>query len=252
MTSRSARITSKRPFYDIHADAYDALIVDPVEPWVTVVEERLLGAGIGAPTILDAGCGTGRHAAALVDLGHSVTLMDASQALLEIAARRCPGSRAVLADICAPAMDDEFDAVTCRGVLNDLIEDQERNEALASLGALTALGGVLMIDVRESEASRQRADGIWRTTEAGLVDGARLRFSSRPSWRAGLIEVEERYEFLDSAGAESPPREYVFHMRSWTRDEVAARLSRAGFERIEIEPGVGRRTADRLLVTARR
>lgn len=252
VTSRSARITSERPFYDLHADAYDALITDPVQPWVEAVHARLIGAGVRSASILDAGCGTGRHAAALAGLGHRVTLMDASASLLAIAARRCPDSRVILADICAPAMEEEFDAVTCRGVLNDLVEDQERDDALGSLAALVAGGGMLVVDIRDADASRQRAYGTWRTTEVALVDGARLRFSSRPSWRAGLIVVEERYEILDGADPVSPPREYIFQMRPWTHAEVKARLDKAGFKRIEIEPGVGRRTADRLLVTARR
>lgn len=178
--------------------------------------------------------------------------MDASAALLAIAARRCPDSLAVLADICAPAMDEEFDAVICRGVLNDLIEDQEREEAIGSLAALVASGGMLVVDVREADASRQRADATWRKTEVAMADGTHLRFSSRPSWRTGLIVVDERYEILDGADPVSPPREYIFQMRPWTNAEVEARLDKAGFERIEIEPGVGRRTADRLLVTARR
>lgn len=252
MTSRSARITSERPFYDLHADAYDALVMDPVEPWAHAVGERLRDLGLRSASILEAGCGTGRHAAALIERGHRVTLLDASSALLAIAVQRCPDARALLADICAPDLAERFDAVTCRGVLNDLVEDGERDAALNSFAALTRPDGLLVLDVRESEASQRRADGRWRTAEAQLAGGDRLNFSSRPLWRADRIVVEERYELVAKDGARSPARGYTFEMRPWTRNELEAGLSRAGFEHVEITTSVGRRTPDRLLVTARR
>ena len=83
--SPSADPASERPFYDRHADAYDALISDPVEPWVAAVDESLRAAGFSNAQVLDAGCGTGRHAAALIERGHDVTLLDASEALISIA-----------------------------------------------------------------------------------------------------------------------------------------------------------------------
>jgi hypothetical protein len=46
--------------------------------------------------------------------------------------------------------------------------------------------------------------------------------------------------------------EFLFEMRPWTRDEMQRRLSSAGYSRIELRDGVGRRSPDRLLVTARR
>ncbi|WP_405058734.1 class I SAM-dependent methyltransferase [Kribbella sp. NBC_01505] len=252
MSSRSARVSSERPFYDLHADAYDALIVDPVEPWVDRIDQHLRGAGFESASILDAGCGTGRHAAALIDRGHQVTLLDAAPGLLAIAADRCPGSRAVRADICAPALAETFDAITCRGVLNDLVEDAERDQALSFFGELTRDGGVVVLDVREAGGSRARADGIWRSNDVELADGTRLRFSSRPTWQAGRIVVDERYQLTDVRGLAAPPLEYTFHMRPWTTAELEDRLRRAGFRSIVIQPGVGRRTTDRLLVTASR
>ena len=125
MTSRSARVACDRPFYALYAHAYDELITDPVEPWVDAVDRRLKGVGLDRARILDAGCGTGRHARALMDRGHMLTLMDASPALLRIAVCRCPGAEVLLGDICDRDRTGEFDAVVCRGVLNDLTEDDQ-------------------------------------------------------------------------------------------------------------------------------
>jgi SAM-dependent methyltransferase len=252
VASPSADVAGERPFYDRHADAYDALITDSVEPWVTAVDECLQAAGFSNATVLDAGCGTGRHAAALIERGHDVTLLDASAALLAIARKRCPDAPALVTDLCAPAVTGPFDAVVSRGVLNDLLTDQERTEALRVFAELTRAGGVLVLDVRETAMSRQRADGTWRTTEADLPDGSHLRFTSRPTWNDGRIVVEERYELDGVHGEATELSEFLFEMRPWTRDEMRGLLSGAGYGRIEMRDGVGRRSPDRLLVTARR
>lgn len=249
MTSRSAKITTERPFYDLHAEAYDALITDPVESWVDAVHTELADAGMASGSLLDAGCGTGRHAEALLGLGHRVSLLDASPRLLEIAARRCPGAPAYLDDICAPALDATYDAITCRGVLNDLVLDEERDAAFQSFATLLVEGGLLILDVRETESSRQRADGQQRETRVSLEDGRQLLFASRPSWRSERILVEERYE-LSGHDETVSVHEYVFEMRPWGASEVEARLEMAGFHRVEVRPGVGGRW-DRLFVTAR-
>ena len=252
VASPSAHVAAERPFYDRHAAAYDALVTDPVEPWVAAVEDALEGAGFTNAQVLDAGCGTGRHAAALIERGHDVTLLDASAALLRIARKRCPDAPALVSDLCAPALTGPFDAVVARGVLNDLVTDRERASALRAFAGLTHAGGVLVLDVRETALSRQRADGTWRTTHAELSDGSHLRFGSRPTWKHGRIVVEERYELDGGRHGGSEVSEFLFEMRPWARDEVQRLLTSVGYGRIEMHPGVGRRTPDRLLVTARR
>ena len=249
VSSRSAKIASERPFYALHADAYDALITDPVIPWVSAVQETLGSAGRGT-RVLDAGCGTGRHAQALTELGYSVSLLDASAELLTIARTRCPSAPAILGDVCAFSADAPFDAITCRGVLNDLISDQERDDALAAFAAALAPGGVLVLDVREAEGSKARADGRTRCVDVELPTGEQLRFASTPHWESGLIVVDETYELAGDSG-EQAVHEYAFQMRSWTRSELQERLERAGFGDIRISEGVGRTTSDRFISVAR-
>lgn len=147
MESRSADVAGDRPFYALDADAYDALITDPIAPWADAVHSSLLEAGLSRASVLDAGCGTGRHAHGLIERGHEVVLLDASEKLLEIAQRRCVGAPAYRTDICAPALSQDFDAITCRGVLNDLVADEERDAALASFARLLKPGGLLLLDV---------------------------------------------------------------------------------------------------------
>jgi hypothetical protein len=35
-------VSQAKPFYADHAEAYDLLVTDPVDPWVEAVHERLL------------------------------------------------------------------------------------------------------------------------------------------------------------------------------------------------------------------
>jgi SAM-dependent methyltransferase len=128
--STSAQVSQTRPFYADHADAYDLLVTDPVEPWVEAVHERLASHGWPTALVLDAGCGTGRHAAALAAKGHRVDLADAAPQLLAQAASRNPGSRALNVDLCSFTTDTSYQAVMCRGVLNDMTTDAERDSAL--------------------------------------------------------------------------------------------------------------------------
>ena len=249
MVSVSARVAADRPFYDLHGDLYDLLVNDPVEPWVEAIIEQLRVSGGRDLCILDAGCGTGRHAAALMDAGYRVSLLDAAPKLLQIAAGRCPGAPLHEGDICTP-LEQTFDAITCRGVLNDLTTDAEREAALYSFATMLAPHGLLALDVREAETSRCRADDQPKRTEVQIGDDARIVFTSTTGWSGGLMIIDETHELFDAAAA--PARTVnTFTMRPWTIDELNRRLRGAGFGEVMIRPGVGRRTADRLFVTAR-
>ena len=249
MTSHSAQVSRSRPFYADHAAAYDLLITDPVEPWVDAVHDVLVRTGHHAASVLDAGCGTGRHAAGLAAKGHHVDLVDAAGALLDQAAKRCPEARRCQADLCSLDVGSAYQAVTCRGVLNDMTTDVERDAVLVSLAGSLEEGGLLILDVRDERGSRERADGTPHERTVELGSGKQLIFTSTVTWRAGLLHVHEQHDLL----TRDEPRQsssYDFKMRPWSEAELRQRLSAAGFHDIEIGPGVGRKTTDRLFVVA--
>ncbi len=240
-----------RPFYADFAEAYDLLVTDPVEPWVAAVHDRLVSAGLPSAVVLDAGCGTGRHAAALAAKGHHVDLADASERLLAQAMARNPAALALHADLCALPVRATYQAVTCRGVLNDMITDAERATVLRSLRGALADGGMLLLDVREPEGSRLRANGMPRHRTVRIGARGVLEFTSTVTWEAGCLRVVEDYT-LRKAGSPAEQRRFDFVMRPWSAREIRERLTAAGFGRIEIRPGVGRTTGDRLFVSAAR
>lgn len=249
--SWSSRVSVERPFYSLHADAYDLLIKDPVEAWVDAVVDRLDANGLGRRRVLDAGCGTGRHAAALTRSGHAVDLADASPNLLARAAERCPDAHAFLVDLCQMRLQPAYDAVTCRGVLNDMTSDDERDLAIGSLTRCLRAGGLLFLDVREARASRQRADGQERAILVEIDSARQLRFSSRTHWRRPFLQVEESYQLVVDGRLQHDSR-YSFTMRPWSKTELSSALRRHGMRDVKIAAGVGRRTQDRLFVVAER
>lgn len=180
-----------------------------------------------------------------------MTLLDASPDLLALAARRCPTSPAWLEDLCTFATEQRFDAVTCRGVLNDLLSDGERDAALTAMAACLAPSGMLLCDVREAGAARDRADGSPRRRAVALPGGGTLTFTSTSRWEAGLLQVREEHLVHPAVpGARGGRAEHSFAMRPWTVEELHERLRTAGLQEVEVGPGVGRRTPDRLFVTA--
>ncbi|MEW1956675.1 class I SAM-dependent methyltransferase [Kineococcus sp. NPDC059986] len=248
MSSASFGTAGERPFYDAFATFYDEFVPDAVAPWVTAVHRALVDRAAERGTLLDAGCGTGRHAAAFTDLGYRVTLLDASAELLAIAAVRCPGSPAHHDDLCDPVLAGPFDGIACRGVLNDLVEDAERDAVAGSFARLLRPGGLLALDVREARRAKERADWTARTRTVALAGGGLATFTSRSRWEDGLLVVDEQHD-VRSSGREPVVRDFVFRMRPWTAEELRDRLETAGLAEVRTAPGVGGRS-DRLFVTA--
>ena len=78
-----------------------------------VVHELLSRYPLGA--VLDAACGTGRHAAYLASLGHQVTGIDATAEMLEKAKARVPSAQFEAADLLAiPLPDGAMDCAVAR------------------------------------------------------------------------------------------------------------------------------------------
>jgi len=102
--------------------------------------------------LLDAGCGPGLYSIELAARGYRVTGLDASSAFVDLAHERM-GSRSptlkfvhgdMLSDLLrlAPAMG--FDGILCRGVLNDLIQPSQRQQAFSSFAQGLRDGGLLL------------------------------------------------------------------------------------------------------------
>src|SRR5215813_5244265 len=120
----------RRPFYGEYAWAFDLIIDRPVRKECAAIATWLVERGVrpGA-ALLDAGCGTGRYSRELARRGYAVRGIDLSPELLNIANASRDQPPGVLsftvADIVA-SRPERYDAILCRGVLNDLVTDRDR------------------------------------------------------------------------------------------------------------------------------
>src|SRR5829696_6109030 len=132
---------SRRPFYGEYAWAFDLLIDRPVGQEGAAIAAWFTERGVppGA-TLLDAGCGTGRYAGELARRGYAVEGVDRSPELIETARRSVISVSFRVGDILAlPAA--RYDAILCRGVLNDVVNDDDRLSVFAAFaGALRPAG----------------------------------------------------------------------------------------------------------------
>jgi ubiquinone/menaquinone biosynthesis C-methylase UbiE len=107
-----ARPISIRDGYDRWAASYDEQPNQLLEIEQPIVREILDGLPIGVA--LDAACGTGRHAAYLASLGHSVIGVDSSPGMLARAREKVPQCEFHAAELHElPLADDSVDLVVC-------------------------------------------------------------------------------------------------------------------------------------------
>src|SRR5262245_27738946 len=249
---------SSRPLYGEYAWAFDLLIDRPVGQDCAAITAWLSELGVlpGA-TILDAGCGTGRYAGELVRRGYAVEGVDRSSELIEIAQQSVSGyGNSVsfrVGDILAlPAA--RYHGILCRGVLNDFVDDDARVSVFAAFARALQPAGVLILDVREWEATRdrKRREPVFR--KSVLTDRGELTFTSTteldPEGRQLLLY--ETHTLVDDAGEHSS--DYRFVMRCWTRSELKSVVERGGFGSVAYfgayDPAIYAGATDRLVAVA--
>jgi SAM-dependent methyltransferase len=228
---------SRRPFYAEYAWAFDLLIDRPVRKECVAMAAWLVERGVlpGAD-LLDAGCGTGRYAIELARRGYLVSGIDLSPELIGVAERsardaRVPASFRVGDILTQPSR--RFDAILCRGVLNDFVDDDSRAVVFGAFARALRPAGVLILDVREWEATAVRKDREPVFTKRVDTERGTLTFTSTTELdrENRRLLLSERHALISDGHERSS--NYQFVMRCWTRAEVEAGLERAGFETVE-------------------
>jgi SAM-dependent methyltransferase len=247
-----------RPFYGEFAWAYDYLIERPVADECAGMVAALARRGIGpGSSLLDAGCGTGRYAVELARRGFVVTGIDRSPALLAEALRRPVDAVARVrfesGDLLALPAGAGFDAIVCRGVLNDLVETAERAAVFGAFARALRPGGALLFDVRDWDASVAGKTAQPVSERRTATPRGRLVFRSvtrlDPATRRLLIA--ERHTLTTESGETTASNDFV--MRCWSRGELETGLRAAGFEAMEYAgtyEGAPLGVGDRIVVAA--
>ena len=198
----------------------------------------------GYPRVLDAACGTGKHALALAQRGFTASGADLSAGMIERArANAAAAGLAVdfhaagfgeLAHSFAPGTGmPEFDAVLCLGnSLPHAVGPGALESALRDFAACLKPGGLLLLQNRNFDAvtaDRQR----WMEPQSHHEDGKDwLFFRFYDYLPSGLIQ----FNVVTLTREEGQPwRQQITSsmLRPLTQADLAAALPAAGFEQIE-------------------
>ncbi len=148
-----------------------------------------------------------------------------------------------------------YDAVLCRGVLNDPIPESRR-KLFDVFGSSLRSGGVLIADVREwaTTADRKRAEPLFRkrvVTDRGGLTFTSITTVDEPNHR---LLISECHTLQDDHGQRSVDFNFVMHC--WTVGELMEAITSAGFVKASLfgayQDGIGVGTTDRLVVVATR
>ena len=170
------------------ASLYDLLYADlPTSAEVDAVLARL-----SAPrSVIDLGCGTGRHAAEMARRGIEVVGIDRSEGM--VACARARGVDARVADLSSARLGRTFDAaIALFPVFVYATTDDELDAFIATARAHLAAGGRFAFDTWNADAVAASAP----TAREKKVtrDGRTIVRRATPTLRGEVIEVRYEYE----------------------------------------------------------
>lgn len=186
-----------------------------------------------AKRILDVGCGTGRHAAALVEEhGFELHGLDIEAGFVEIARKRCPKGDFFRGDMASFDLGATYDAVICLYSSIGYVRTVDRLRLTArSLRRHLSPGGVALIEP-------------WFTPDAfqgGSIHMHTVDREDRKICRVGRSEVRDRVSRLEFQYLVGAPQE-IRHLREvhelglFTKDEMLEALLSGGFDEVDFDP----------------
>jgi SAM-dependent methyltransferase len=248
----------RRPFYGEYAWAFDLLIDRPVRKECAAIASWLVERGVlpGA-ALLDAGCGTGRHSHELARRGYVVCGVDLSPDLIGIAMQSGsgqPGDATFNVGDLLMLPAERYEGIVCRGVLNDIIDEDRRDRAFAAFARALRPGGVLILDVREWQASAERKarEPLFRkrvSTARGELTFTSVTTLDRDKRQ---LVISERHSLVEQNSERVS--DYQFVMGCWERDDLGAAFARHGFTKVvyfgAYDAGIEAGATDRLVAVA--
>lgn len=216
---------NRQIYFDLYAEEDTRLAKSEVE---SILHLLHLQAG---HTILDAGCGYGRHAVELAKRGFRVTGIDLAAKQIEAAVRNASDAGVevnfILGDLREMQFQDEFDLVLNLFLTFGFFEEEAENQKmLERMVSALRPGGVLLMD-------------LWNR-EKMIRDFSAIQVEERP----GRIKIEKHWQFDAWNGRLNWENEVTFpdgrkekwthSVRAYTLVELRKMLERAGMQLMDV------------------
>ena len=167
---------------------YDRRFSDLAASGVDVHGEADFVTDLGARSVLDAGCGTGRVAIELARRGIDVVGVDLDPAMLEAARDKAPELTWVEADLATVDLRRTFDVVTMAGNVMIFVASGTQGPIVARMAAHLAPGGCLVAGFS------LRPNGLDLARYDRLAEAAGLELAERwASWDRDPFQPGDRY-----------------------------------------------------------
>jgi SAM-dependent methyltransferase len=219
-----------RPWYETifderYPELFGPLEQDPEEEVSQIL--GLLSLPSGA-SVVDLGCGRGRHAIPLSRRGYRVTGVDLSEKMLALARRRAAKEGVevewVREDMRMFLRAASFDA--CLSLFSSFgyFGDEENQKVLDNVGQSLKPGGVFLLDLRNAQKGLSGREDLEKTME---VPAGQLRMRVRFDRSTGRARAEHELARRDGIRISS-----TFDVRIYTREELLLMVGRAGMRAV--------------------
>ncbi len=214
------------------ASFYDNAVRDRFSEVVTPrVLAALASVGQSPPgRLVDLGCGTGRSTILLARAGYSVTGLDRSERMLDIARRRAEAEEVPVdlrvGDITAFTFADRFDAAVATGdVVNHLLDEAELSRLFGCVRDATFPGAGFVFDVNTDVMYRSK---LWNT-EANTIETEvfTMTTSARFDAASGVGRLDMRV--LERTMMTEHDRRGSLRQRLWSEEVLRALLGESAF-----------------------
>lgn len=232
MSARSQAECEYEPAgYDAFARIYSQTMAeDFARRALPAVRRLLLGNLPAGAYVLDACCGSGQFARALLELGFRVTGMDSSESMLLLARSTAPSAQFICADVRRFALPALFDATIC--TFNSLAHVNDADALRAAFNNIRAAlrpEGRLLFDLTMEDGYVRR----WRGQFELMSDGHLCIV--RPSYNAARQLARNDVTIVAVSGASAGKNSWQFTIwqKCHTENDVRHALHAGGFTRVE-------------------
>lgn len=222
---------------------------------------------VGARRVLDAGCGTGRHVAALLERGFDAHGADVSDEMLSRASQLLGSSARLHAWRMGDDLPDtlraapKFDALISMGnVWPSLVDPGDARRAVAAFRELLRPGGLVLLGLKAFAVRREQQQPhlplLKRRHEGRALWFVRFVDFDVPQPASGELVCDLHMTVV--AGDASEPKDALHHgasrMRAWSPDELASFFAHSGLVDVHVHARLGEHasapTGEDVFVTA--